>query len=443
MADSNKKIKLNHEAPKLDERIGVGVLGGTGLVGRALAARLLSHPTMKLAMVVGSPATAAKPFKEVWEKKEASLRTHYGDIWSPQEFPDGLAGVIVQSFDDLLKSGPNGTGACKMVVSAIAASHGWMEEELLKEGFDVFSISPYARFDPRAHLVVPEVNGSYLMLGAQKDKQGRLFKSPNCVSCGLSLVLEAVKRRFGLQEVAVTTFQTLTGRGDLKYDLDLVKGNVYPLRDTIEETDNYIRKEIKAIVGEDFKISVTAQRIYAQRGHYVDVRIKTKTPVEDDEAAVEALASFNPFRGTTYDSLPSVPTNPISVDRTAGFPRPVQAIKQGLDGESAGMSVTVGHLNTKDEMFDLTLSFVVDNIVRGAYGAALINAECFYRAMENPTAGPGSTDSKSAPLITHDAAVVAIASAYASASEFMRKFIQPADQEASVGDDTEYTMLHC
>ena len=229
-----------------DSRLSVGVLGGTGLVGRALASRLLDHPSIKLGMVIGSPATAGKQFEDVWCRKEKSLVDHYGaDVWKPQLFPTRLRGTMVHAFEDLLKAGPGGTGKVTMVVSAIAASHGWMEEELLKAGFDVFSISPYARFDKRAQLIVPEVNGSNLMRGVPPlGNGGRLFKSPNCVSCGLSLVLEAVRQRYGLKEVAVTTFQTLTGRGDLKYDLSLVKGNVYPLRNTIEDTDEYIRKEV-------------------------------------------------------------------------------------------------------------------------------------------------------------------------------------------------------
>jgi aspartate-semialdehyde dehydrogenase len=207
--------------------------------------------------------------------------------------------------------------------------------------------------------------------------KGRLFKSPNCVSCGLSLVLKAVQLRYGIDQVSVTTFQTLSGRGDLKYDLNLVKGNVYPLRGTIEDTDAYILREVKSIVGGDFKISVTAQRVFAQRGHFVDVRVKTKRPVGDVEEAIDAFEQFHPFRATPFEGLPSVPNRPIRVVRDSGFPRPVQTVES--EQNEAGMSVFVGQVNTNDEVFDLTFSFVVDNIARGAYGAALINAECYFR----------------------------------------------------------------
>ena len=80
------------------ERTPIGIVGGTGLVGRALAARLLTHPTFCLGPLVGSSATAGKPFRAVWEAKEAALVAHYGAaLWTAAPFPDALDDVTVAS----------------------------------------------------------------------------------------------------------------------------------------------------------------------------------------------------------------------------------------------------------------------------------------------------------------------------------------------------------
>lgn len=97
------------------ERTPVGILGGTGLVGRALAAKLMEHPLYSLGPVLGSSATAGKPLTEVWETKEKALQDHYGAaLWKAVPCPPILKGIMVSSTEDLMKSG------VKFVISAIA-----------------------------------------------------------------------------------------------------------------------------------------------------------------------------------------------------------------------------------------------------------------------------------------------------------------------------------
>lgn len=256
-----------------------------------------------------------------------------------------------------------------------------MEDKLIASGFDVFSISPHARTRPGVPLVVPEVNGLDLLREVQRrpKEAGRLIKSPNCVSCGLCLVLDALRKAYGLDEISVTTFQSLTGRGDALYEKSLVVGNVLPLARTEEDTNRKIRDEVIRVLDEpDLKISVTAQRVYTQRGHFVDVRVKTKSPVPSDEHVALALEAYAPFASSPFASLPDSPSGgPIRVSMEPMWPRPVQAVERGMNEEDWGMAVHVGQICTDDRVFDVTLSFVVDNIARGAYGAALLTAEVF------------------------------------------------------------------
>ena len=352
------------------ERIPVGILGGTGLVGRALAARLLSHPIFSFGPVLGSSATVGKSLGEVWIQKERALEAHYGAaLWSALPCPPGLHDIVVSSTEDLLKSG------VKYVVSAIAPSLGHIEDALQAAGIAVFSISPHARQVPRNPLIIPEANGDELLhaiataAAEDSDPTIPLVKSPNCVTCGTSVVLKALDATYGVVGVSVTTFQALSGRGDAKYDPGLVVGNVYPLAGTVEKTDEYQRKELLRIFPNIVRCAVSAHRVPVQTGHFVDVKCQTRKPVRSVDEVKAVLRAFAPLRGL---GLPSMPNAPIVVVDEVGRPRPKQ------DGNyEGGMSVCVGNVHTNDGFFDVTLSIVINNVVRGAWGAALINMELY------------------------------------------------------------------
>ena len=122
------------------EKQPVGILGGTGLVGRALAAALTAHPIYCLGPVLGSPQTVGSKLADVWRKKEQALEDHYGSaIWQAKPCPTSLEGVKVSSVEDLLSSN------VKYVISCIAPSLGHIEDALQEAGIAVFSISPHAR----------------------------------------------------------------------------------------------------------------------------------------------------------------------------------------------------------------------------------------------------------------------------------------------------------
>lgn len=352
------------------ERIPVGILGGTGLVGRALAARLLSHPIFSLGPVLGSSATVGKSLADVWIQKEKALQDHYGAaLWEAVPCPPGLREITVSSTEELMRSG------VKYVVSAIAPSLGHIEDALQAAGIAVFSISPHARQVPRNPLIIPEANGDELLhaiataAAEDDDPTIPLVKSPNCVTCGTSVVLKALDATYGVVGVSVTTFQALSGRGDAKYDPGLVVGNVYPLAGTVEKTDEYQRKELLRIFPNIVRCAVSAHRVPVQTGHFVDVKCQTRKPVRSVDEVKAVLRAFAPLRGL---GLPSMPNAPIVVVDEVGRPRPKQ------DGNyEGGMSVCVGNVHTNDGFFDVTLSIVINNVVRGAWGAALINMELY------------------------------------------------------------------
>jgi aspartate-semialdehyde dehydrogenase len=186
----------------------------------------------------------------------------------------------------------------------------------------------------------------------------------------MSVVLKAVDEAFGLEGVAVTTFQALSGRGDAKYDPALVVGNVYPLTGTEERTDEYQRSELMRIFPGITRCSVSAHRVPVQTGHFVDVKLQTRKKIVSATAVKDVMRQFNPLSGL---NLPSQPKMPIVVVDEPGRPRPLN----DADYEN-GMAVAVGNIRTDDGFFDLTFSVVLNNVARGAWGAALINAEFYH-----------------------------------------------------------------
>ena len=342
---------------KKREKKRVAIAGATGMVGRRFAELLTSHPWYEIAILGGYKSVGAR-YGEIWDHKEACLREHYGEhFWTARPCPEQLVDIQVQPFDALLES-----KAIDIVFSAISSNASHLERQLLETGVTIFSNSPYGRFDEGIPLIVAEVNGDEVT-----DQQ--FIKNPNCVSSGLAMILAPIRAFYGLKEVSVVTFQSLTGKGDAKYSQDLVVGNIYSLHQSEEKTEEYIVKEIQKIFREEIPLSVSCNRVYVQEGHFVDVKVKTRRRIKSDDEVAELLLAFNPLKDLL---LPSSPASPLLVIREAGRPRPRQDSLH-----SQGMAVAVGGISTKDKVFDLRLQYVVNNLVRGAAGGAILNSERF------------------------------------------------------------------
>jgi aspartate-semialdehyde dehydrogenase len=127
-----------------------------------------------------------------------------------------------------------------------------------------------------------------------------------------------------------------------------------------------------------------------QEGHFVELRIKTQNPILDVEEVTEVLSNFNPLAPLQLHSSPEAP---IVVLQELGRPRPRQDANKG-----GGMAVAVGNLTTADEVFDLRLTFVVNNLIRGAAGGALLNAE-FWKANSLSAAAAAAATVDAAPSL--------------------------------------------
>jgi aspartate-semialdehyde dehydrogenase len=223
--------------------------------------------------------------------------------------------------------------------------------------------------------VIPEVNADHLALldgHPTRATGGGIVTNPNCSVVGLAMALAPLHRAFGIEAVTVTTLQALSGAGYPGVASLDSNANVIPFIDGEEEK---IEREPKKILGRledgrvvdaDFPISVSVNRVPVRDGHTESVflKLKAKAAVSDIRAVLESFTG-EPQRL----KLPSAPARPIAVRDERDRPQPIRDVEAG-----AGMTVTVGRLRP-DPVYDVRFTLLVHNTIRGAAGAALLNAE--------------------------------------------------------------------
>jgi aspartate-semialdehyde dehydrogenase len=340
----------------MERKIDVGVLGATGMVGQQFVLQLANHPWFRLSWLGAS---------------ERSAGQRYGDAapWRlPVAPPREIADLVVEN------AAPG--NAPELVFSAMDASvAGEIEQAFAQAGHLVVSNSRNHRLDADVPLLIPEVNGDHLALietqRTERGWSGAIITNPNCSTVVLSLAL-APLRPFGLRSVVITTLQALSGAGYPGVaSLDAV-GNVIPYIDGEEpKIETETRKILGSLVGgvvEPHPVVVSAQttRVPVINGHTESIAVALDAKPSIDELK-NALASFSgpPQR----HGLPSAPLNPVVYLSEPNRPPPRLDVDR--DG---GMTVSVGRLRPCPV---LGYKFVAlgHNTVRGAAGAAVLNAE--------------------------------------------------------------------
>jgi aspartate-semialdehyde dehydrogenase len=247
-----------------------------------------------------------------------------------------------------------------------------VEPALAKEGIAVVSNSSAFRMAPDVPLLVPEVNGQSLVRIAARAGSGFVVTNPNCSVTGLALALAPLDRAFGVKRVVVATMQAVSGAGLSGPRAVELLDNVVPYiageeqKIEIELGKILGRATAEAFVPADVVVSAHCHRVPTLDGHLEAVSVELARPASPEEA----MASLASFRGDIEGlELPTAPSAPIVVRREPDRPQPRLDRDCGL-----GMSVVVGRVRACPVM---TLRFVVlsHNMVRGASGGALLNAE--------------------------------------------------------------------
>ena len=341
-------------------KIPVAVLGGTGTVGQRFVQLLEGHPWFEIVEILASDQSAGRSYAEA-----------VGSRWKlTTRIPADVAKLRVRAPGDKLQG--------RVLFSALDASvAGELEHEYASRGHLVSSNARNHRMDPGVPLAIPEVNRDHLkLLDLQSYKNGGgLVTNPNCSTIVIAIALAPLHRAFGVDAAIVTTFQATSGAGYPGVPSLDILGNVVPFisgeEEKIESETQKILGRIgpKGIAHAEFPVSALCHRVAVLDGHQMAISLRFKTRVSK-KRILDAWEGFRPLRKL---NLPSAPDQPIEARPENDRPQP------RLDADRAGgMGITVGRLRPCP-VLEWKFEAVGHNTIRGAAGAAILNAEILVR----------------------------------------------------------------
>jgi len=336
----------------------VGILGATGVVGQRFIQLLEDHPQFEVAALAASDRSQGKEYADAC-------------TWRlPGEMPHRVKAIRVQSPEPPLD--------CDFVFSSLPGDiAAEAEQNFARGGYPVISNSSSHRMAADVPLLIPEVNPDHVsMINVQQDirgyDRGFIVTNPNCSAIVIVMALAPLQAQFGVTSCVATTMQALSGAG-------------YPGVASLDATDNVVpfisgeeekieaetlkllgRYHGGAIEAAEMKISAQCNRVNVTDGHMASMRVQFAQSVSIDQIR-EALSSFTAVPQEL--NLHSAPERPVIVRDEADRPQP------RLDRDAGkGMSITVGKIRA-DGVLDYRFVALGHNTVRGAAGAAILNAE--------------------------------------------------------------------
>ena len=285
---------------------------------------------------------------------------------------------IPESVARLKVRGPGAALKSSILFSALDASvAGELEERYARAGHLVSSNSRNHRLDPLVPLVIPEVNRDHIeLLDRQKFGGGGILTNPNCSAIVLVMALAPLHREFGVESLIVTTFQATSGAGYPGVPSLDILGNVIPYipgeEPKMEAETNKIlgRLGARGIDSAGIAVSASCHRVPVLDGHLMAISVKLgrKTSLK---LLLAALRGFRPLRRMM---LPSAPEEPIQIRDEEDRPQP----RLDLD-RASGMGITLGRVRPCP-VLDWKFDALGHNTIRGAAGAAILNAELLAHA---------------------------------------------------------------
>jgi aspartate-semialdehyde dehydrogenase len=334
----------------------VGILGATGMVGQQFVRLLAGHPWFKTAWLAASERSEGRTYSEAMKWRLSS---------PPPE------GVLAMNVEACVPG-----AAPRILFSALDAAAAMdIEPAFAAAGHIVVSNARSYRMFADVPLVIPEVNADHLRLIARQRRErgwtGAIVTNPNCSTVVLSIVLAAL-RGFGLSRVMVTTLQAVSGAGYPGVaSLDIL-GNVIPaISGEEEKMESETQKilgsyERDAVAPHPMVVSATTTRVPVIDGHTESVSME----FEQRPSPGDIRAALATFRGRPQElRLPSAPPSPIVCLDAPDRPQPRMDVER-----DNGMVISVGRIRPCP-ILGTKLVALGHNTVRGAAGAAILNAE--------------------------------------------------------------------
>lgn len=350
----------------MSEKLKVGILGGTGMVGQRFISLLENHPWFEVTTIAASPRSAGKTYEEA-----------VGDRWKMDTpMPEAVKKLVVMNVNDV----EHVASTVDFVFSAVDMSKDEIkaiEEAYAKTETPVVSNNSAHRWTPDVPMVVPEINPEHFdVIEFQKKrlgtKRGFIAVKPNCSIQSYAPVLTAWKE-FEPYEVVATTYQAISGAGKTFKDWPEMEGNIIPFIGGEEEKSEQEPLRIWGKIENGVIVKATEPKITCQcirvpvlNGHTAAVFVKfRKKPTK--EQLIEKLENF---KGLPQElNLPSAPKQFIRYMTEDNRPQ----VTLDVNYEN-GMGINVGRLR-EDSIYDWKFVGLSHNTVRGAAGGAVLCAE--------------------------------------------------------------------
>ncbi|MBQ7153383.1 MAG: aspartate-semialdehyde dehydrogenase [Clostridia bacterium] len=351
-------------------KLKVGVIGATGMVGQRFLQLLDQHPYFEVTALAASARSAGQTYEEA-----------VGGRWKLDEpMPEKYKNMKVLDAQNLSAM----ADACSMVFCAVNMKKDEvlaLEEAYARAEMPVISNNSANRWTPDVPMVIPEINSDhYKIIEVQRKrlgtKRGFIAVKPNCSIQAYVPALHPLMQ-WGPKEVAVTTYQAISGAGKTFREWPEMLDNVIPYIGGEEEKSELEPLKVWGHI-EDGKIVkadsplITSQciRVPVTNGHMAAVFVRfEKTPARE-----EILEAWENYKGLPQQlDLPSAPKQFLTYFEDDS--RPQTKLDRDLYG---GMGVSLGRLR-KDTLFDYKFVGLSHNTLRGAAGGGVLSAELLYR----------------------------------------------------------------
>ena len=350
----------------MSEKLRVGILGATGMVGQRFISLLENHPWFEVVTVAASARSAGKTYEEA-----------VGGRWKmTTPMPEGVKNLVVMNVNEVEKV----ASTVDFVFSAVDMTKEEIkaiEEEYAKTETPVVSNNSAHRWTPDVPMVVPEINPHHFeVIESQKKRlgttRGFVAVKPNCSIQSYAPCLAAWKE-FEPKEVVATTYQAISGAGKTFKDWPEMVENIIPYIGGEEEKSEQEPLRVLGYVDGDHiekaqepKITCQCIRVPVLNGHTAAVFVRFgKKPTKEE--LIDRLVNF---RGEPQElELPSAPKQFIRYMEEDNRPQ----VQLDVNYEN-GMGVSIGRLR-EDSIYDYKFVGLSHNTVRGAAGGAVLCAE--------------------------------------------------------------------
>lgn len=354
----------------MDNKLKVGILGGTGMVGQRFISLLENHPWFEVVAIAASPRSAGKTYEEA-----------IGGRWKmTTPMPEAVKKIVVQDVSDV----QNVASKVDFVFSAVDMTKDEIkkiEEEYAKTETPVVSNNSAHRWTPDVPMVVPELNPEHLEVIADQKKRlgttrGFIVVKPNCSIQSYTPALHALKKAgYEPKTVVATTYQAISGAGKTFKDWPEMEHNIIPFIGGEEEKSEQEPLRIwghvengQIVKAEGPVITTQCIRVPVQDGHTAAVFMtfeEGKKPSKE-----EIIRVWREFSGMPQElGLPNAPKHFIQYLEEDNRPQ----VSLDVNYEN-GFGVSLGRLR-EDTVFDYKFVGLSHNTVRGAAGGAVLIAE--------------------------------------------------------------------